>query len=160
MFDCKNCQRLEARVDKLLADAHEERKLQRESADKERAEWGKERAELLTRIQAWNPKADETPSDVAPSRGTHEAETVDGVHTQDELNLLGLIFDPEDKVYYDVRLNPPAPYETVEDCRAVRKLLVKKGLPETAHPGLVFDEGFGATVEAARASEKDETQED
>lgn len=159
MFECRRCQDLEKRIDSLLANAAEERKLLRESSEKERAQWAAERSELLTRIQAWNPKSDE-PSDVAPSRGTHSSETVDGSHSQEELNALGLVYDADANLYYDIRLNPPAPYETVEDCKTMRKFLVSKGLPESAHPALIFDEGLEASITAARDFEKESTKED
>lgn len=160
---CKRCDLLEARVDKLLADATDERKLMAAVADRERAafaveraEWTKERTDLLTRIQAWDPKTMNTPVDDAPSHRTHETEAVDGVHSQEELDKLGLRWDAESEFYYDFRVNPPIIYETFEDCLAMRKYLVKKGLPETTHPGLIDDLGFGAVLEAARASEKEE----
>lgn len=159
MFECKRCQLLEARIDKLIADAAEERKLVRDSVDRERAAYAAERSELLTRIQAWNPKSDETPSDVPPSRGTHVSETIDGSNSQEELNALGLVYDADANLYYDIRLNPPAPYETVEDCKAMRKFLVSKGLPENAHPA-IFDEGLEASITAARDFEKESTKED
>lgn len=160
---CKRCDLLEARVDKLLADASEERKLMGAQADRERAafaseraEWTKERAELLTRIQSWDPKTLTTPIDDTSSQRTHEAEAVDGVHSQAELDKLGLRWDAENEVYYDVHVSPPVIYETYEDCIAMRKFLVKKGLPESTHPGLIDDLGFGAMVAAAREAEREE----
>lgn len=158
MFPCKNCARLETRIDKLLADAHEERKLNRESVDKERAEWAKERATLLSRIQGWTPGGEEpNPKEIAQSRGTHQAETIDGIHSLEELHALGLEWNDEGQFYYDMRLNPPVVYETVEDCQDVRAFLRAKGFSESAHPALISDEGMEAMVAAAKNFRKDES---
>lgn len=143
MFECKKCQQLEARIDKLMADAHEERKLTREAAERERAQWAKERTELLTRIQAWAPSEGDRAN---PSQRDVPADEADETA---ELLQLGLVPN-SDGGYIDVRLNPPIVWDTVEDCKAVRAFFRRRGLPENTNPTIALDEGFDALVLQAK----------
>jgi len=124
MFECKRCDILEARIDALLNAAAEERKLVRESAERERAEWAKERNLLLARIQAWSPE------DVGAPSSTQEKSLPDDLRESPEDDLSKLREEgfevTLDGTIVD-KLNG-TPWESTQDAREWRQYCKRNGL--------------------------------
>jgi len=141
MFDCQNCKTLREemkanlhRLDHLVDTATSERQLLNQSAERERiafaverAEWSKERASLLARIQAWSP--DEKPSKKEESQELQEHEAPDPelekLRAENfDVTLDGTVID----------LNNGTPWESVEEAKQWREYCKRNGLPESTDP--------------------------
>lgn len=128
------------------------------AAAAERNAWAKERWDLCTRIQGWEP---DRPSGAASSgsssipvtaevlqAGSHPTE----ISEWDAAELANLEAE-------GIRADPGGGYwctharwlfDSVEDIRAWRSMLRSKGLPITLSPGLASDMGFEDAMQMAR----------